>query len=322
MKKIWYWLIGIGVLLICGLIALVLTVGPYFNLYIVKPSPEKYAKIALNQMDANGLYAKGDQWEKAKEKALNETKDADSYKATHKPLERALSVAGGKHSFIMTEEESDDIELEYPKTHVDHQILTIELPGFMGNQKEAKHYAEVINDALQKGSYKGVIVDLQDDDGGDMGPMIGGLSSLIPDGKLVSYIDQENEEAMKATLEGSEVKSGGTPIKLSNADKVKGKPVAILLSDKTASSGEITALSFKGLKDVKYFGDDSATYTSVNSTFTLYDGTMVNLTTHKLKDRTGKVYENDPIKPDEKTKHAKQAAKDWLKSQINQASQK
>ena len=49
----------------------------------------------------------------------------------------------------------------------------------MGNEKEAKAYQTILNRALTKETYKGVIVDLENNSGGNMYPMIGGLAAYF-----------------------------------------------------------------------------------------------------------------------------------------------
>ncbi|MCC3756261.1 S41 family peptidase [Staphylococcus capitis] len=303
-------------LVIVFLLFTVIKIGPLFNFYLIPPSPKAYAKNAIDQMELQGLYAKGEKWEETKSKVLKNTKHAKSYKETHPYIEEALRVAGRKHSFLEKENNNHNSSnnVTYPKTSLNHSILTIKLPEFTGKQKEGKHYANIVNHALQKKKYDGVILDLRNNTGGDMGPMIAGVSSLIKNGKLMTFIDKDNNKA-SVKLDGSETENGGTPVKLKHSKKVNDVPIAILLNNKTASSGEITSLSFKGNKKVKYFGQNTAGYTSSNTSIKLYDNAIMNLTTHKIKDNTGHVYENNPIQPDSKTNEPKQDAMKWLKQQ-------
>lgn len=73
-------------------------------------------------------------------------------------------------------------------------------------------------------------------------------------------------------------------------------------------------LHFKGKKNVKYFGSNSAGYTSANTSIDLYDGSIMNLTTHKLKDQTGKIYINNSIIPNVKTNKPEKSALEWITS--------
>jgi len=70
-----------------------------------------------------------------------------------------------------------------------------------------------------------------------------------------------------------------------------------LIDSKTASSGEMTAISFIGLPNVKVFGQPSAGYVTANATIHLSDGTQLNLATSNVADRTHKIY-SDKIIPD------------------------
>ncbi|AVQ33897.1 nisin-resistance protein [Staphylococcus muscae] len=299
MKKIVWWSIGVVTVLAITVFFLLKTYGPYYNIYVMKPSTKDYVKIAITQMESQGLYAKGEQWERAKEEAYQTTKDAKSYEDTHDALRKALKVAGGKHAFLQTPSEQSDVkdQVAYPTSKKVGTTLVLELPGFMGSEKEAERYAKTLNDALEKHDYERVIVDLQNNDGGDMGPMIAGLSKIIPDGTLMSWVDRKGN-SFDATLKKGKVNGGGTPIQVKAGSKDLETPVDVLIGDKTASSGEITALAFKGRSHIQFIGKDTATYTTANTTLTLYDGTQMNITNYKIKDRTGKYYENNPIHPD------------------------
>ena len=63
-----------------------------------------------------------------------------------------------------------------------------------------------------------------------------------------------------------------------NNYKVRGRDIkiALLIDSMTASSGEMTAISFIGMPNVKVLGQPSAGYTTANTTFYMSDGTMFN----------------------------------------------
>lgn len=299
MKKIVWWSIAVVTVLAITVFFLLKTYGPYYNICVMKPSTKDYVKIAITQMESQGLYAKGEQWERAKEEAYQMTKDAKSYEDTHDALRKALKVAGGKHSFLQTPSEQSDVkdQVAYPTSKKVGTTLVLELPGFMGSEKEAERYAKTLNDALEKQDYERVIVDLQNNDGGNMMPMILGLSKIIRNGELMSWIDREGNSYL-AKLKDGIILSGGDKMKLRTGSKDLETPVDVLIGNKTASSGEITALAFKGRSHTQYIGKDTAAYTTANKTLKLCDGTQMNITNYKIKDRTGKYYENNPISPD------------------------
>lgn len=287
--------------------------GPLFNFYIIPPSPQKFASIAVDEMDQKGLFARGNHWEKIKQETLNEVKEAKSYAETLPALSKALKVAGGKHSAIYQGGKEDKTDVVMPTIKVDQEILKIEVPEFVGSEAQGKTYAKKISRALLNTSYKALVIDLRNNRGGDMGPMISGLAPILPDGTLVSAIDNNHSER-EISLLNNQLLGGGTPVDIHSVKKIKNCRVALLFGSATGSSGEITALSFLGLKNVKTFGTSTAGYTTVNSQFNMYDGYTMQLTTEMLKDRTGKVYKNVPIEPDVETNHAYEKAIEWLKS--------
>ena len=80
-------------------------IGPYFNVYLKAPSVKSYVKIAVNDMETAGLYAKVAEWKKVKSEALRVAKDAEYNEDTHAVLKKALKVAGGKHSGLIKKSE-------------------------------------------------------------------------------------------------------------------------------------------------------------------------------------------------------------------------
>lgn len=265
-------------------------------------------------MDQKGLFARGNYWEKVKQETLNKVKGAKSYAETLPALSKAVEVAGGKHSAIYQENQVDKTNVVMPTAKVNQGILTIEIPEFVGSEAQAKTYAKKISSALLNTSYKDLIIDLSKNQGGDMGPMISGLAPILPDGTLVFAIDKNHSER-EVTLSNNQLSGGGTPVDIGSAKKIKDLRIALLLGRETGSSGEITVMSFLGLKNVKTFGTPTAGYTTVNWQYNMYNGYTMQLTTEMLKDRMGKVYKNSPIEPDVQTDQAYEKATQWLKSE-------
>ncbi|MCC9943467.1 peptidase S41, partial [Streptococcus agalactiae] len=162
--------------------------------------------------------------------------------------------------------------------------------------------------------YKGVILDLSNNTGGNMIPMIGGLASILPNDTLFHYTDKYGNKKT-ITMKNIPLEALKISRKTINTKHV---PIAIITNHKTASSAEMTFLSFKGLPNVKSFGQATAGYTTVNETFMLYDGARLALTTGIVSDRQGYKYENTPILPDQVTSLPLQESQSWLKSRINQ----
>lgn len=308
---------GLKILAAIILIILILSIaavkiyGPNFGIYLTPPSTKEYVNSALKLMN-NGIYAKGEAWQKAKADALEKAKSAETYKDTYDILNEAAKVAGGKHSAIVNQErQQKTIEAQQlPECKTIGDILYIKLPPYdMGSQKSQEYTDTVISFLKKNADKEKVIVDLRNNTGGDMGPMLAALSPLLPDGKLMSFDIWGN--LTKVELKNGTV-SGGGSLTTVEAFKLSDPKIAILQNEWTGSSGEATLLSFKGLPDVKSFGSASAGYCSVNNLYTLYDGAYMQLTIGKDVDRLGQSYCEDPIAPDFLTEEPLEAAIDWL----------
>jgi C-terminal processing protease CtpA/Prc len=72
----------------------------------------------------------------------------------------------------------------------------------------------------------------------------------------------------------------------------------VLYDGGTASSGEATAISFRGRANTRSFGSPTGGRSTANSTFTLSDGVRLLLTTATMVDRAGTRY-GSKVVPDE-----------------------
>jgi len=165
------------------------------------------------------------------------------------------------------------------------------------------------------------IVDLREDTGGNMHPMLDGLAPLLGDGTLGYYVQRDGSRT-RWYLDSGEVRGGSVP---ATAEQVRSQaalgPVAVLTGPLTASSGEVVAVSFRGLVDARSFGQPTFGNSSANASFPLSDGAMIQLTTALQSDRTGRVF-GGPIPPDQEVTPAAnghdgsdavvQAATQWL----------
>lgn len=312
MKKVLYGCLSVIMVLVTLGLALIYHLGPQYNIHLLPPSPERYGLIALQQMDRLGLYATGDDWDKVKSETAYKLKTSQSYQESRDLLKPALKLAGGKHSYFLTEADlaASSQDSQEPTSQVlEGGILYLHLTGILTtDKKQLTNYATTLQTALDQPDLTGVIIDLRDNRGGNMYPMLAGLSSLLPEGDLFSFAYRSGQKQVLSLKQIG--RWSGIPL----AEEKQDLPVAILTSDYTASSAEIVAMSFQGLDRVRVFGQPTAGFTTSNQNFSLYDGTDLVLTTSRLVSRTGQAYDNDPIQPDVLTDHPKEEAVAWLKA--------
>ena len=293
---------------------LVHSAGPSFGIWWPAPDPQSYGAKVLDIMDA-GIHATGEEWEAARADASERIRAASTHDEVDEILTDALAVAGGKHSFMMDADEVRSLSDSYiaPTSSLDGCVLTVTVPEFAGTIDQGDEYANTIADALGADGICGVVVDLRDNGGGDMGPMLAGLSPLLPDGTVTSFVIQGRTS--DAALEDGTIKGGGTSISVGARDKLD-VPVAALTSGTTASSGEQTLLAFRGLDNARVFGDPTRGYASVNQEYPLYTGRTMVLTTGISQARTGERFSEEPIAPDVEvpSQEAPAAAAEWIAS--------
>lgn len=310
MKKILYGCLSVVLVLVTLGLGLVYHFGSQYNIHLVPPSPERYGLIALQQMDRLGLYATGDDWDKVKSETAKQLKTSKSYQDSRDLLKPALILAGGKHSYFLTEADltASSRDSQEPTSQVlEGDLLYLQLTDILtADRGKLKAYARTLQTALDQPGLRGVIIDLRDNRGGNMYPMLAGLSSLLPEGDLFSFAYRSGQKQVLSLKQIG--RWSGLPL----AKTKHQVPIAILTSDYTASSAEIVAMSFQGLDKVRVFGQPTAGFTTSNQNFPLYDGTDLVLTTSRLVSRTGQTYDNDPIQPDVLTDHPKEEAVAWL----------
>lgn len=264
----------------------------------------RYVRDAVCIMDKQGIFAEGPEWDAAKEKALSAT--PTSIQEAQEVIKEALKVAGGKHSFLKAEEAvAKDASSEWPAPEVTllNGIAIVKLPPFSGNQEEGIKYANTVLEAIPD-TVQGVVIDLRDNTGGNMYPMIAAVHRFISADDLLRFRTRKRTQWIQLpfVLQGAGV---------ARQERIA-CPVALLTNEWTASSGEATLLCFRGLDYARVFGSPTAGYASANQPFTLADGAQMALTTGCDVARTGEVFCDDPIDPDVFTQTPVEDAVAWI----------
>ncbi len=267
---------------------------------------ERYVRKAVKIMDRQGLYAQGERWEAAKAEAL--AAHPASHEEAVEIVQKALKVAGGKHSFILSADEVTDNDTSawaMPSVELRDGIAVITLPAFGGNENDGRRYAATVLEALPD-RLKGVVIDLRDNRGGNMYPMIAAVHRFLPDDDMLRFRSRKGTQPISCDFVMRSVGMERQPsIEC---------PVAILTNEWTASSGEAVLICFRGMEKVKVFGSPTAGYASANMPFPLPDGSQLVLTTGCDVARTGEEFCDDPIVPDITTDTPQEDALLWLGS--------
>ncbi|MBR6932999.1 MAG: S41 family peptidase [Bacteroidales bacterium] len=188
-------------------------------------------------------------------------------------------------------------------------IVYILLPAHSGVKVSDSLYVHTVLDFLvAHQDAKGVVLDLRDNRGGNMYPMIAAVSPLLPDGIILRFKGRKRTVpvSLDFVLNTNGLKAEGIPEFPSSI------PVALLTDDWTGSSGEATLLCFRGLENTRTFGIPTAGFASANNVKPLSDGYTLVITTGCDMARTGEVFCDDPISPDVVTQTPLEDALNWI----------
>ena len=291
-----------------------------YNVVINSIENRKPSKLALQYIESacdtiklNSLVRDSINIQQVKETALKIAGNAKNYSDCHLAIDfllESLRPFGDVHSFFMKADEVDNWENEgsqvskivFPSYKIIDSCGYITVPPFHGgNQSLILAYADSMQQAIRMcytSGIKGWIIDLRQNTGGNMEPMIAGLGPLFSSDKLGSLIDVNGNRESWFYKDGryyADDYNGWTVSK--PFEPSSSLPVAVLTSRQTGSSGEIVAISLIGNACTKSFGQPTWGLTTGNGSYELMDGSQIFLASTVMADRNGKEYTTS-ITPD------------------------
>jgi carboxyl-terminal processing protease len=302
----------------------------------ISPQAAAYLEAALEIMETNSLNRLETNWDETRALAAQLARDAQTPADIHAVITYLLPTVGGRHSFFMTPEEASKLEQgTLAAVSPPSAKLLLNRLGFVAiqsvqtlNAEQETEYATLAQQLIREVDAQspcGWIVDLRNNSGGNMWPMLTGLGPILGEGVAGKFIEPDGHEQEWSYRGGQsfiddEVVTGvaGEAYKL----QAEFPPVAVLIGFNTSSSGEAIAISFRGRPHTRSFGVFTAGFSTANASFSLSDGALMVLTTSVMADRAGQTF-GSSIDPDERVDGngqfaviedvtIPQAAIDWL----------
>jgi carboxyl-terminal processing protease len=296
----------------------------------MSPAAEAYLNEAITIIRENALNSNQVNWDRIETVARIRAHSAVTTEDTYSAIRYVLSQLNDRHSFFRTPAdrtfwESLTIE-DFPPISseiIAERVGYIDVPEFGSlDQASVTQQAVTIQSHLAQLAAQnpcGWIVDLRSNSGGNMWPMLAGLGPLLgeglqgffvgPDGATFPWYYQNGQ----ALVDDNPLVIVEQPLILEQTDL----PVAVLISDQTASSGEAIAVAFRGREGSRFFGAPTFGVSTSIGGYELTDGAMIMLTVAVFADRAGVTY-GSALPPDEVTptdNAAIDAATAWLMTQ-------
>ncbi len=298
---------------------------------------EAYVLEAIYLMEERYVHAERIDWLTLRDRAIDEAAGADSMERAHAIVASAVERLDDPHaSFVRPRTESDsppegeDDIRQVSVERADERIGLVEVPSFKhfnASEEEQTAFADQAHRQLieiDTAPLCGWIVDLRNNTGGNVWPMLAAIGPLAGEGVINGHVGSSEMYSGETSYRNGVVQVNsvgesveriavsGQPFEPRDPDL----PVAVLFSENTASAGEGVALAFVGRDLSRSFGSTTAGLTSANVPMPLEDGARLVFPVAYTTDRNGEVYKAG-IEPDVVTsaEAALDAAKKWLLEQ-------
>ena len=207
-----------------------------------------------------------------------------------------------------------------PRHEVPSRVGYIRVDTYLSGPSTPEEYAQRLQDQIRLSDQSGVIgwiVDLRENRGGDMWPMILGVGPLLTLGTVGYFTYPDGSQLGWGYSSGVVTMGWQRRIELTEAYSLTQGTgtarVAVVTSRATVSAGEAVAIAFRGQANVRSFGEPTCGRSTSNRAFELNDGAWLFLTTSTMTDRNQTHY-GGPVVPHEviPAGNALKRAIEWL----------
>lgn len=284
--------------------------GPPTAANIASPAAD-YLRQALTMIQTHSLHRQTIDWTTLFAETWRIASGANEPQDTYPAIAFALRQINDGHSFFWPPEKiqaiqtgAEDNQNRQPTGHLRaSDIAYLYVPSFMGSPDAAMVYARTLQQIiadLDATDPIGWVVDLTDNTGGNMWPMIVGLGPLFDVEEMGAFVDAAGRRIIWRYVDGQGICGDGTLLTLEPPVthlRHKPAPIAVLTGPSTISSGEMVAIAFRGQILTRSFGQPTRGLPTAIEGFELRDGAQINLTIAVSADRTGQRYDT-AVKPD------------------------
>lgn len=282
--------------------------------FIYRKSDNYNLKRAQTIIKENAFYSSRVDWEKEFFISKNILMSDDTENSFHNSLSHLLKALKDNHSKVISQKNMHKSDANsFTDYYTQNNIPVVVINNWSGKDQLSadSKIKENVNKAVTS-SQCGIVIDISKNYGGNVWPMANGISTLISEGVIGSFVDSTGKVVEIINSKGViKIKGMFTPFKEQHGYVVYNKKVAVVTGRHTASSGEILSILMRGQPNVKFFGEPTMGVPTSNRVFTLPNNVRFALTTAVTRDRNNVIYSKS-ISPDVVTKEPIRLALEWI----------
>lgn len=258
-----------------------------------------YIEEVLNLLEQRSVYKNRINWQTLREDVFLFAKNSQTIEDWYPTIQYAITKLGDKHTYFSSKTEQAGEQEEKPLPELNDEVVPkdiayIRIPFCIGDEMQTKRYIQSIAAKIasqNKQNPKGWIVDLNNNFGGNMWPMMAALGALLESG-IQGYFSDAGNMLSEWRYDKGKVYLNDTLL-AENPDYapvLRKNKIAVLINKQTASSGEAIAVLFKGHPQARFFGAPTFGVSTGCESFTLSDGSRINLATSIFTDKNKNKY--------------------------------
>lgn len=203
------------------------------------------------------------------------------------------------------------------------QLYTFSSWGLSESESRASERAltDLINNQLddwEREGLSGLILDFRNHHGGSFWPLLYAFERYLANRPLFAWVTDETEmRGKKAAIWATRTRGGQyfqESVYSAKKQQVRMKlPIALILGERTSSSGEIAAAMFQGKPGVRSFGKPTSGDCTVNQEFDVGRGMKLVLTVKRLALSDGTYLKEERLVPDQESRTPVGDAREWIR---------
>ncbi|MBI5066620.1 MAG: S41 family peptidase [Deltaproteobacteria bacterium] len=284
---------------------------------------ERYLDEVLTLIEQNHIHRSEVDWAAYRRQVRAAAAGATTLAALDPALQLAVDLLGDRHSAICRGHGT----CLYQSSHglggwigwsdpgaLPAGVAYVRVQGNSATALSTRQLADQLQAAVRAQDRDGLvgwIVDLRQNGGGNMWPMLAGIGPVLGDGTAGSFVFPEGMTtphlapgaSMAWSYSGGAAYFDGRPhtsVTVPYTLRAPARRIAVLQDGGTGSAGEAIAIAFIGRPNARSFGAATYGVSSANWSFSLSDGGVLQLLVALDRDRNGTTY-GGSVAPDEQT---------------------